>query len=190
MRNSVKKMRTTMLLALGVAVVTACSGDISQEAAPVTLVASVEQNVTQVDLVTPPEGALGSIILRNILKTQGADTRFLDIQLRSYRVSYVRTDGGKVVPNTFVESISGIVPVGGSPTTFNTFRFIDVNATNQAPFASLLPQNGSRDPETGQRFVKFDVIMEIFGETLSGENVSTRVRFPLTYCAGAGCGSR
>ncbi len=188
MRNSVKKMRTTMLLALGVIMVTACSGDISQEAAPVTLVATVEQSVTQVDLVAPPTGSLGSIILRNILKTQGADTRFLDIQLRTYRVSYVRTDGGRVVPNTFVESVSGIVPIGGSPTTLNTFKVFDVNATNQAPFAALLPQNGNRDPETGQSFVKLDVIMEIFGETLSGENVSARVRFPLTFCAG--CGSK
>jgi len=55
---------------------------------------------------------------------------------------------------------------------------------SQAPFAALLPQNGGRDPETGLRFVKMDVIIDVFGETVSGEDVSARASAPFTFCAG------
>ena len=55
-------------------------------------------------------------------------------------------------------------------------------AFDQAPFAALLPQNGSRDPETGKPFVQMDIIIEVFGETLAGERVSGSARSPLTFC--------
>jgi hypothetical protein len=83
-----------------------------------------------------------------------------------------------------VRTISGTVPVGGAPTSFNTFTVFDIGSLTQAPFAALMPQNGGRDPETGNRFVKMDVIIDIFGETISGERVSARAQAPFTFCVG------
>jgi hypothetical protein len=52
----------------------------------------------------------------------------------------------------------------------------------QAPFAALQPVNGGRDPETGKAFVKLEIILTIFGQTLAGERVSGTTRIPLDFC--------
>lgn len=161
----------------------ACS-EINEEDAPVELIATIVDQVQVVDLLSPP-ASLGTIELRNIVKRDDVSSdRFLDVQLQSYRVSYVRTDGGKTVPQGFVRSTSGLIPADGAATELNSFLAFEVGAVSQAPFAALLPQNGGIDPETGLRSVTMDIIIDIYGETLSGENVSARARMPLTFCAG------
>ncbi|HVT43165.1 MAG TPA: hypothetical protein VMT00_02130 [Thermoanaerobaculia bacterium] len=162
-----------------------CS-EISRDTAPVEMVATVNQEIQLIDFADAGCGDLGTILLRAITKrTDVSDTRFLDIRLQRLRVSYVRTDGGSLIPQPFVQTISGILPVNGTA-TLNRFFVFEVNALTQAPFAALQPNNGGIDPETGQPFVKMDVILEIFGETLSGENVATTARFPLTFCFNCG----
>jgi len=101
-------------------------------------------------------------------------------------VSYVRTDGGKVVPPSFVRSISALLTAGGGIQTVSNFIVFDAGAFSQAPFPALLTQNGGVDPETGRRSVQMDVIVEVFGQTLAGENVSGSTRFPLTFCFDCG----
>jgi hypothetical protein len=63
---------------------------------------------------------------------------------------------------------------------------VEPDALTLAPFAALLPQNGGRDPVTGRPFVKLDVIVEIFGETLGGDRVYDATRFPLDFCYDCG----
>ena len=93
-----------------------------------------------------------------------------------------RTDGGHAVPAPFDRSIDFLITAGSTTSTI-LFHLADFGDTfNQAPFASLLPQNGGRDPETGKPFVQMDVILEVFGETLAGERVSGSARSPLTFC--------
>src|SRR5260370_35960702 len=103
------------------------------------------------------------------------------VKIDRYRVSYVRADGGHLVPAPFVRSISSLVNVG-STAEATGFQAFDPTALNQAPFAALLPQNGGRDPETGRAIGPMDLILEVFGTTLAGERVSGTTRMTLALC--------
>lgn len=184
--------RIVMALALGLATLVAMScNSVNKESSPVKLVVTNDQSLQQIDLAP---GALGcdtsvatvnlqSVLLQDqnnpILPT---DNRFNDIKIDRYQIQYVRTDGGKTLPQGFVRSISGLVIAGGSSTLFTQFLAFDPNAINQAPFASLLPVNGGHDPETGLSFVKMEIILTVYGQTLAGERVSGSTRIPLNFC--------
>lgn len=172
-----------------------CSNEFTRSAAPVELIATNTQDIQQIDLAGDPvgetfcQGNIGTIVLRALLKApSNVDQRFNDVRVTRYRVSYVRTDGGTLVPAPFVRSVDILVPAGGTG-DLATFQVFQSDAIVQAPFASLFPQNGGRDPETGRPVVRLDVIMDFFGETLAGSNVAARTRFPLDFCFQCGgCG--
>ena len=180
-------MRVTAVFAAALTVMS-CN-EANRSDSPVELIATNKANVLVLDLADSTCGAsgLGTITLQSIIKrTNPTDTRFLDVALKSYRVTYQRTDGGKLIPQSFVRSISGLVTSGGT-SQLNDFLIFEPGSTRQAPFAALLPQNGGIDPETGKRSVTMEIIVDVFGETLSGQNVSARTRIPLTFCFGCGC---
>jgi type 1 fimbria pilin len=186
MRNAVKVVTIMAVTLLGLG---ACS-DINRQNGPVELLVTITQNISTIDIETGATGCnvnLGTVNLRSLFLQGGqsqipTDNRFNDIQLRSYRVTYVRTDGGHQVPEPFVRTISGTLAAGASSSNLNNFQGFQPGAFDQAPFAALLPQNGGRDPETGKAFVQLDTIIEVFGETVAGERVSGSARAPLTFC--------
>lgn len=190
---------TTMKKTLHVAVlvVTAvffgCSGELSENAAPVELVATTAQDLQILDL-NPTTAAddpdcddnIGRITLRVLDKRANEASIASQVRVTRYRVSYQRTDGGKLVPAPFVRSMDMLIGPNESG-NLSDFLVVEPDAVVQAPFVSLLPQNGGRDPDTGRPIVKLDVIMEFFGETLGGSNVYDATRFPLDFCYGCGC---
>lgn len=183
-------MRFTGMVALTVALVAGmigCKG-VSETSAPVELVASSAQELHVIDLSDADCPSIGTVELRNLIKRPDAatDTRFLDVRLDAYRVSYQRTDGGTLVPESFTRSLSSFVAAGGASTSIDSFLVFEPDSLAQAPFAALRQANGGTDPETGKRSVDMDVIIDFFGETLSGEDVSARTRFGLTFCNGCG----
>jgi len=107
------------------------------------------------------------------------------VKIDRYQVSYVRVDGGHLVPAPFVRSTSLVIAPGGTAEG-TTFIVFDPNALNQAPFAALLPQNGGVDPETGRPIITMDVITTFFGQTLAGERVSGNTRMTLDFCFSCG----
>lgn len=167
---------------MSVALLGAGCSETNRTEAPVELVATTDQDVLLLDLANPPEGNLGTIQLRVIPK--GETTAFTDVRLINYRVTYRRTDGGTQVPESFVRTTSGVLSAGAGAQSLNNFTIIRDDALLQAPFAALLPQNGGRDPETGEPVVKLEAGVEIFGETLAGQNVKAVVRIPLWVCVG------
>jgi hypothetical protein len=88
------------------------------------------------------------------------------------------------VPAPFVRSIDTLVQ-SGAPIG-SKFTVVEADAVTQSPFAALLPQNGGRDAETGRPVVKLEVILEVFGETLAGDNVYDSTAFPLEFCYACG----
>lgn len=166
-----------------------CS-DIGKQDGPVQLIVTTKQILHRVDLEAGATGCavnlatvnLRSLLLQGGLATIPTDNRFNDIQLTSYRVSYARTDGGKTIPEPFVRTISGSLTTGSSGSSLSNFQGFAPDATNQAPFAALLPQNGSRDPETGKPFVSMNIILEVFGQTLAGARVSGSTQIPVDFC--------
>jgi|SRR5687768_8412562 len=179
-------MRVALVIAVG-AVSFACSNELAQSAAPVELVVSNTQALSRID-VDPSsqlscDTAIGAVLFRTIIKNpaEGVNQQFNDVRITRYRVSYVRTDGGTLVPAPFVRSIDLLVPAGGSA-TFDAPVLLQSDAILQQPFVALRPQNGGRDPETGRTTVRMDAVVDFFGETLAGSNVAGRTRFPLDFC--------
>lgn len=169
-------------------IVAGCS-EANRNPSPVELVADTTQTQLVIDLAsTTQSNSLGTLSLRAIQKntstTTPTDPTNLDVVLQSYRVQYRRTDGGRLVPAPIVRSTSGVIAVGGTAQTLNNFVILTNEAVNEAPFAALKAQNGGVDPETGQRIVKLDAIIDVFGETLSGQKVSARATIPLWVCSG------
>jgi len=182
------RQATTKILLLLAIVVGGCSSDIASDDSPVILTADAIPRRAQVDISTDQERGFVDVVVRLIQKNGNSvtDTRFLTVRLDRYRVTYVRSDGGRTVPQGFVAALpSTNVIVGGSATLTNV-QILSPNAFTQAPFAALLAQNGGVDPDTGQRFVKVTALIEVFGETLSGQNVTASVQVPFTFCNGCG----
>lgn len=171
--------------------------DINRQEAPVALVVTNTQILHQLDLAGDPTGStncqknianihMTSVLLQSPTTISGVSPSDLNaIKVDRYRVSYVRVDGGHLVPAPFVRSISTTVGVGQVSEGTNFIAF-DPNAVFQAPFAALLPQNGGHDPETGRAIITMDVILEVFGTTLAGERVSGSTRMTLDFCFSCG----
>lgn len=188
-----KWVRLALVVALAV-LPFSCTNEFTRSASPVELIATNTQELQIIDLAGDPPGQtecqqnIGEINLRALLKAPvgDVDQRFNDVRVTRYRVSYVRTDGGTLVPAPFVRSVDIIVPATGAAAELATFQVFQSDAVFQQPFAALLPQNGGRDPETGRTVVRMDVVMDFFGETLAGSNVTARTRFPLDFCFNCG----
>jgi hypothetical protein len=186
-----KTMLNRWIITAAALMVFACSGDLNKNASPIDLIVTNTQAISQIDIQPGAAGCnqnIGTIQMQAIVKHATGDQRFNDVRITRYRVSYVRTDGGKTVPASFVRSIDTLVTAGGGTAGLSNFLVLESDALTQAPFAALLPTNGGRDPDTGRPVVKMDVIVEVFGQTLAGENVSGSTRFPLDFCyACSGC---
>jgi len=189
-----KQIALIAAIALPSVAILSCNS-IARESAPVQLVVSGTQNINQVDLQTGAAGcatSLGTVELRVLLlqnqsnPNSPTNNTFNDVKLDRYQVTYQRTDGGKLVPPSFVRSTAQVLTANGAATALSDFIAFETNAFNQAPFAALLPQNGGKDPETGLGFVKMDIILTVFGETLAGERVQGSARFPVNFCYNCG----
>lgn len=187
--NTMKKNLLLVAVILLASSMLSCSGELTDDAAPVKLVVTNTQNLRIIDFA-PNDDAdcdqnVGTINMQVIPKSENATGNFVQVRATRYRVSYQRTDGGTQVPAPFVRSMDTLINVGGS-SSLSTFTILEGDALNQAPFAALLPQNGGRDPQTGRPVIKMEVIVEIFGETLGGDNVYDATRFPLDFCFDCG----
>ena len=169
--------------------------DIATGNSPVGLIVSNKQNLTKIDLIggTGCDQQAGTINLESFIKnpnavgdkeTIGRNPELNNIRITRYRVSYQRVDGGTLVPAPFVRSID-IILTPGTSSGDNLFTIFQQDALSQAPFAALISGSG-RDPETNRPVITMDVIVEVFGATLAGENVTGSTRFPLEFCANCG----
>ena len=177
----------TMVIVAVATLALSCSSEITQSAAPVELIVTNQQTLNRIDLdpLAPNcDENLATVNIRAILKNPSEDVnqQFNDVRITRYRVSYVRIDGGTQVPASFVRSIDLFISATGQPSELGGFLAFQPEALNQAPFAALLPQNGGRDPETGSTTVRMDIILDLFGETLGGSNVSGRTRLTVDFC--------
>jgi len=186
--NTIRKRFSVAVLALAVMFM-GCSGELTNNAAPVELIVTNTQNIQIIDFSENDdpdcEDDIGTINMQVIAKRTGLTGTMGSVRVTRYRVSYQRTDGGTLVPAPFVRPLDTLIGVGES-SGFSRFLVLEPDAIFQAPFAALLPQNGGRDPQTGRPIVKMDVIVEIFGETLGGDNVYDSTRFPLDFCFDCG----
>jgi hypothetical protein len=195
MNLTMKRIALTAGTVLLLVVAAGCNDSNKQEA-PVRLLVSNSQTLHTLDLAGDPAGqnkcqqSIGTIILQsqtvepattNPTISTGEAAALNTITVDRYQVSYQRVDGGRLVPSPFIRS-TGVTLAPNSTAPPTTFVIFDPNALAQAPFASLLPQNGGVDPETGRPAITMDVIVTFFGTTLAGERVSGSTRFSLSFC--------
>lgn len=182
------------LIAVAATAALSCSNEFTRSSSPVELIVTNSQTIQQIDLNGNGTSGnancdqdVGTITVQARLKNPDSNTdqRFNDVRVTRYRVSYTRTDGGTAVPAPFVRAIDLLVSPG-TPTNLSKFLILSSDAITQAPFVSLLPNNGGRDPVTGRRVVQILVTVELFGETLAGTNVSSSTSFPLDFCFNCG----
>ena len=194
MRGFSRRSVLTGAILLAMVVTLSCS-EINRSSAPVKLVVTNSQTISNIDLqpgAAGCTGTLGTIQLQAVLlqnptsPTQPVDNRFNDVQISRYHVSYRRTDGGTLVPAPYDVPVSELLTAGGAGTSLNNFIVFQQDALNMAPFAALLPVNGGRDPETGRPIIKMAVTVDIFGQTIAGEKVSGSTTFEESFCFGCG----
>lgn len=181
-----KKLGLKGVVAAAMAIATlSCGSDLAKSSAPVELVVSNSQTLQRIDLAggTGCNQSVGTIQMQARLKNPSTvNQSFNDVRITRYRVSYIRTDGGKQVPAPIVRSMDSLLTAGGGSTSLSNFLVLSSDALTQAPFVALLPVNGGRDPDTKRATITMDVIVEVFGQTLAGESVTGRTRFPLDFC--------
>lgn len=187
--NDMKKRLSLMAVAVAAMASLSCSSELTNNSAPVEFVVTNTQNLSRLDINpattdTDCNQPIGTINMQVIPKSTAATGSLVQVRVQRYRVSYRRTDGGTVVPAAFVRSIDTLVAPGAS--VGSNFTVLEADALSLAPFAALLPQNGNRDPQTGRSTVQLEVILEVFGETLAGDNVYDSTAFPLEFCFDCG----
>lgn len=189
MKLGSRKLISTALLFALLVTSFSCTNEFARSASPVELVVTNTQKLLRIDLgdAAPGCGDFATIEVRALLKSPSSvDQRFNDVRLTRYRVSYIRTDGGTLVPAPFVRTIDQLVLAGGGPANLGFFVLLTGEQVNQAPFVALRTENGGRDPETGRTLVRMDIVLEIFGETLAGSNVSGRTSMAFDFCIDCG----
>ena len=194
------RKRVAIVAAAAVLLLVAGScNDINRQASPVSLIVSDTQKLHLIDLAGDVPGSttcqqnvdivhLTTVLVQPPFANPNPNVSNADlnqVKIDRYQVSYVRADGGHLVPAPFVRSTSIVIAAGGSGDP-GSLQLVDPNALNQAPFAALLPQNGGVDPETGKRIITMDVITTFFGQTLAGERVSGSTRMTLDFCFSCG----
>src|ERR1700726_3673381 len=123
-----RKVFGTVALVLLAAVMLTCN-EINKSAAPVTVVVTNSQVLHKIDLAggTGCSQNIAPVLMEaRLLQNPNSanlptDVRFDDVRIDRYRISYVRTDGGTLVPSPFVRSISALLILGRGTQSLTTF---------------------------------------------------------------------
>src|SRR5438270_12197493 len=137
-----KQIALIAAIALPSVAILSCNS-IARESAPVELVVSGTQNLNQIDLQAGAAGcntSLGTVQLSVRLLQVQNDTKhpvnnnFNDVKLDRYQVTYQRTDGGKLVPPSFVRSKAQVLTAGATPQSLRECIAFETNAITMSPF--------------------------------------------------------
>lgn len=102
-----------------------------------------------IDLTQGVVPTMKTINLYSEAKNPSASLSSLDDAQLDYMVTYwKREDGGTIAPKPFTLHWSIVIPAGGSA-TLNNVPLMASEQLLEMPFLQLLPENGGRDPETG-----------------------------------------
>ncbi len=102
-----------------------------------------------------------------------------DVRILRWVITPERNDGGTTASPQAIFDQGIIVPAGGT-TGLDNWRVYPVNYLNEIPLAYLLPENGGIDPETANRNIRQRLVLQLFGETISGKSVAS-VPVPIQY---------
>ncbi|MFN7941709.1 MAG: hypothetical protein U0X73_08920 [Thermoanaerobaculia bacterium] len=114
---------------------------------------------------------IGTITVQSIILDPSSPTSdLMTVEIRSYEVTFTRSDTGTRTPPKLVEADFGNVSPGGT-FTLNNGVFMRADQFLNPPLSDLA--NFGRDTETGSEVVKLTVGIRFFGKTLSGKEVDS-----------------
>ncbi len=163
----------TLALAL---VVWSCGGSstLDNSEAAVFLTIDIESYNPDVDIcLLPTDVAIESMAINSEAKNAEASIGSnQDVNLQRWVVRPYRTDGGSTASPEWTYDQAVYVPAGGAAQLEN-YRVYPLELLSEIPLANLLPENGGFDPETGNANIRQSFELQIYGQTVSGKNVST-----------------
>jgi hypothetical protein len=163
----------TLALAL---VAWSCGGNstLDNTEAAVFLTIDIEQYSPDVDIcLLPTDIAVESMAIVSEPKNPEASIGSQqDVNLQRWVIRPYRTDGGSTASPEWIYDAAVYVPAGGSAQLEN-YRVYPLEFLSEVPLAYLLPENGGFDPETGNDNIRQSFELQIYGQTVSGKNVST-----------------
>jgi hypothetical protein len=95
-----------------------------------------------------------------------------DVRITRWVITPERNDGGTTASPQAIFDQGIIVPAGGT-TDLSNWRVYPVEYLSESPLAYLFPENGGVDPETGNRNIRERLVLQMFGETMSGKSVAS-----------------
>ena len=125
---------------------------------------------------------VGSLTVRSvILNPNATNTDLMDVEIKSYQVTFRRLDNGTRVPRPLVQGLFGIVPHGGNM-QLDDLPVMGPEQLLNTPLSDLLFVNGGFDKETGSPVIKLELALTFFGKTLSGDDVATEpAKFAVSF---------
>lgn len=117
--------------------------------------------------------SIDQITVQNITKDPGQPTSdLMNVEMKSYEVTFSRADTGTRVPPPLVRQILGLAPVNGTE-TYDNLPILTLEQLDTIPISDLLVQNGSFDKETGLQTILLNFSIRFFGRTITGDEVAT-----------------
>jgi hypothetical protein len=187
-----KRFSTIGVVLAAVLVLGSCGGNstLDDTEAAVYITVEVEEYNPDIDICSFL--ALGTDIAidtMNVVSTSKDPSASLpssqDVRILRWVITPERNDGGTTASPEAIYDQGIIVPAGGS-TDLENWRIYPVEYLNELPLSYLLPQNGGFDPETGNRNIRQRLVLQMFGETVSGKSIAS---IPQTIQFNFFCGS-
>lgn len=117
-----------------------------------------------------------SLVINSIIVNPAAATSdLMDVELSTMEVTFTRADTGTRVPVPYVVQLLGTVDSGGT-LTYNNIPVMGVEQMRAVPLSDLLFENGAVDKETDNEYIRLNLNVRVFGRTLGGEEVASRLR--------------
>jgi hypothetical protein len=133
------------------------------------LAASVNESVNAVGFVQVERFTITNVPLNPARPT----SQLMNVEMKSYQVTYTRLGPGSRVPPPLVRGLFGVAPVGGS-ITLDNLPVLGPEQLLNPPLSDLLFINGGFDRETNSQLVTLNLRVTFFGETLAGKQVATQ----------------
>jgi hypothetical protein len=154
-----------------------CRSRTDQTAGPVVLTYGQIGPVPITVSVSAADSAGGVFIptftIASVLKDpSGTPSPLEDVEITSYQVTYKRLDTGTRVPPPLNGSLAEEVPVNGTGAITN-LPILLINQLMNPPLSDLVKYG--YDTQTGTAVIVLNVQIQFFGNTLSGDSVSSPV---------------
>lgn len=111
-------------------------------------------------------------ILSVVADPTGDVSQLMDVDLEAVEVTYQRVDSGTRVPQPYVLNLLGRITVGGT-LTYQNLPVMSRDQLENPPLSDLLYENGGFDKETGDTMIRMNLIIRVFGRTLTGRAVES-----------------